>query len=132
MSKERTNGLSLVINNSGHIAFNADVNFSVEEKDEVKSVHISDVLSTLVLDALKKQGQNAQLFPGDYRLVLTVCASQINNVVNQEVDNASTVAETVVGTGDETENVSEEASTEGTEVQEETEETEREVSVDEV
>jgi negative regulator of genetic competence, sporulation and motility len=84
------------------------------------------------LDALRKQGQSAQLFPGDYRLVLTVCASQINNVVNQEDDNASTAVETVAGTGNETEDVSEEAPTEGTEKQEEAEEAEGEVSVDEV
>ena len=80
MTENKVNGLSLVSNKASHIVFNADVTFNIEEQADVKSVHVSDAVYTLILDALKKQAEGAHLFPGDYRLSLTGCVSDVTAV----------------------------------------------------
>lgn len=90
MSEERTNGLSLIANNSDHISFNADVAFSIEEREGVPSVHLADVVYTLVLDALKKQAGGAHLFPGEHRLVITGCATNTGPLQAGEEDVSAT------------------------------------------
>jgi hypothetical protein len=118
MSTDRINGISLIVNNSGHIAFNADVSFSVEEKENIKSVHVSDVIYTLILSALKEQASGAHLLPGDYRMVLTSCLSAIAKP-EEQVSDDSTFTEPVAETGDASEDVSEETSETGGEAEEE-------------
>lgn len=90
MSETRTNGLSLVVNNSRHIAFNADVTFAVEQQEDIPSVHVADAVYTLILDALKKQAEGAHLLPGDYRLVLTGVATNTVNPVGETDDEETT------------------------------------------
>ena len=95
---EKNSGLSVVINNNGHIAFNADMTFAVEEKEDVTSVHLADVVYSVVLDALKKQVGAARLSPGDFRLVLTGCVSDVSNT--KENANDTTDTEQVLQEGD--------------------------------
>lgn len=76
---EKSSGLSVVVNNNGHISFNADLTFAVEHQEEVDSVHVADVVYSVVLDAMKKQVGSARLHPGDFRLVMTGCVSDITN-----------------------------------------------------
>jgi hypothetical protein len=115
---EKNSGLSVVINDNGHIAFNADMNFAVEEKEDVSSVHLADVVYSVVLDALKKQVGNARLAPGDFRLVLTGCVSDVSNTKEKTDD--TTDAEQVLEAGDTGTESEEEAGAE----EEATEETE--------
>jgi hypothetical protein len=131
MTENRVNGLSLVANKASHIVFNADVTFNIEEQADVKSVHVSDAVYTLILDALKKQAEGAHLFPGDYRLSLTGCVSDVTatGVVNgnDELTGESTEEESenpvhsveAGAAGEEAEEASEE---EGTEAEGEDEE----------
>jgi hypothetical protein len=115
---EKNSGLSVVINDKGHISFNTDLTFSVEEKEDIASVHLADVLYSLVLDALKKQVGAARLAPGDFRLVMTGCVSNVTSIKEQE--NATQDTEQVLQEGDTGTESEEEAGAE----EEATEETE--------
>ena len=116
---EKSSGLSVVINNNGHISFNADLNYGVEQQEEeVTSVHVADVVYSVVLEALKKQVGNARLFPGTFRLLLTGCISDVSNT--QEVVNAAEDDEEAPQTEESpVEETPEEETTEGEEAEEE-------------
>lgn len=84
MTEQKTNGISLIASDSrAHIAINADLTFNVEKQNDVEAVHIADVLYTLVLEAIKQQAANAQLTPGEYRLVLTGMVSDVTPTIEQ-------------------------------------------------
>lgn len=94
MSVEKNNGLSVVVNNNGHISFNADLTFGIEQKEEGdSSVHVADVVQSLVLEAIKSQVGSARLFPGGFRLVMTGCVSDVSNTNKESADATSDVEE---------------------------------------
>ena len=110
---QKGSGLSVVINNNGHISFNADTAFSIEKQEEPFSVHLADVITAVVLESIKGQVENARVFPGEFRLLLTGCISDITNVKEKQ-DAASNVEE-----ANEEESTSEEAVEEAQETAEE-------------
>jgi len=83
---EKTNGISLLVSNN-HITVNADIQFMVEERENIPSAHLSDVIYQLVLQELRKHN-NASLLPGAYKAVVTMCVSAVPapETVNSQAD----------------------------------------------
>lgn len=75
---DTTNGVSLLVADN-HITINADITFEVEERENVPSAHISDIIYQLVLEGLRKHDK-ARLVPGQYKAVFTMCASSVGSL----------------------------------------------------
>lgn len=102
--QKTTNGLSLVCNDSGrHIIISADISFSVEEQNGITSVHFADAVYTLILESLKKKAEGAQLFPGEYRMMLTA----VSSLVPPEVVTTEELVSQEESVGDEADEVQE-------------------------
>jgi len=75
MSETKTNGITMLIA-SNHIHVNADVTFHIEEQGDIPTVHISEVVSKLILDNLRQE-DSACLSAGTYKGSMTLIVSGI-------------------------------------------------------
>lgn len=67
-----TNGIKAVLSDGKKsVLINADITFDITEQNGVKSVHLADVIHTLLLQNLKTEDQ-AVLVPGQYRMAATI------------------------------------------------------------
>ena len=72
MSENKNDIRLLITDGQRQAVINAAVSFTVEERQDIEAIHISDVVHALILQKLREQEQ-AVLPPGEYCLNLT-CA----------------------------------------------------------
>lgn len=76
MSKPNQSHVNLLITTGRQVVVNGEVNFSVQEVDSVKELHVANAIYATILQKLQEQPL-ATLSPGEYKVTLTAVISDV-------------------------------------------------------
>lgn len=76
MANDKSTNLSIIMTDSNNFSVNANIEVIVQEKGNVPTLHVSDLLYGLIFEKIK--AQPAVLPAGKYKIYLTASISDIS------------------------------------------------------